>query len=109
MPYPYKPVLDLSDAEVQGQRIQACVMASNNRYFWLPCPLCGMYFGGHEWLAGPHAPHAASVHMPGIHECESKGICTPCMLAGRGDAGWPADWDGVNGSYSDKETQKESG
>jgi hypothetical protein len=19
-------------------------------YFWLPCPLCGEYFGGHEWL-----------------------------------------------------------
>lgn len=18
-------------------------------YFWLPCPLCGRYFGGHEW------------------------------------------------------------
>ena len=21
-------------------------------YFWLPCPLCGEYFGGHEWEAG---------------------------------------------------------
>lgn len=19
-------------------------------YFWLPCPICGKYFGGHEWL-----------------------------------------------------------
>ena len=18
-------------------------------YFWLPCPICGEYFGGHEW------------------------------------------------------------
>ena len=18
-------------------------------YFWLPCPICGRYFGGHEW------------------------------------------------------------
>lgn len=18
-------------------------------YFWLPCPICGKYFGGHEW------------------------------------------------------------
>jgi len=21
-------------------------------YFWLPCPLCGQMFGGHEWLKG---------------------------------------------------------
>lgn len=20
-----------------------------NGYFWLPCPLCGRHFGGHEW------------------------------------------------------------
>lgn len=20
------------------------------RYFWLPCPICGEGFGGHEWL-----------------------------------------------------------
>ena len=20
-----------------------------NGYFWLPCPLCGQFFGGHEW------------------------------------------------------------
>lgn len=19
-------------------------------YFWLPCPLCGEHFGGHEWM-----------------------------------------------------------
>ncbi len=22
-------------------------------YFWLPCPLCGRFFGGHEWRL-PH-------------------------------------------------------
>ena len=21
-------------------------------YFWLPCPMCGQYFGGHEWAGG---------------------------------------------------------
>lgn len=21
-------------------------------YFWLPCPLCGFYYGGHEWEMG---------------------------------------------------------
>ncbi len=21
-------------------------------YFWLPCPVCGQMFGGHEWVAG---------------------------------------------------------
>lgn len=21
-------------------------------YFWLPCPVCGKHFGGHEWMTG---------------------------------------------------------
>jgi hypothetical protein len=23
--------------------------ANFSGYFWLPCPLCGNFFGGHEW------------------------------------------------------------
>jgi hypothetical protein len=23
-------------------------------YFWLPCPLCGQMFGGHEVIRGPY-------------------------------------------------------
>jgi len=25
------------------------VIANNVGYFWLPCPVCGNDFGGHEW------------------------------------------------------------
>ena len=26
--------------------------ANINGYFWLPCPICGEMFGGHEWKSG---------------------------------------------------------
>lgn len=35
-------------------------------YFWLPCPRCGEYFGGHEWMNHP---------LAGI---DGKGICPAC-------------------------------
>lgn len=25
-------------------------------YFWLPCPLCGFHYGGHEWGFGRWIP-----------------------------------------------------
>lgn len=25
------------------------IYAKLNGYFWIPCPVCGQYFGGHEW------------------------------------------------------------
>lgn len=34
-------------------RIYAKVMG----YFWLPCPICGKYFGGHEVKKTPVAVH----------------------------------------------------
>ncbi len=27
-----------------------CIFAFLGGYFWLPCPLCGKNFGGHEWF-----------------------------------------------------------
>ena len=38
-------------------------------YFWLPCPLCGQMFGGHEWKRG---------HLIRITQYNSKGICKDC-------------------------------
>ena len=38
-------------------------------YFWRPCPLCGEYFGGHEW--GDNC-----VLMTGVNE--GKGVCNNC-------------------------------
>lgn len=33
-------------------------------YFWLPCPACGRFFGGHEWPTfGPSLP----TDRPGIY------------------------------------------
>ncbi len=30
-------------------RLAEHLYANLNGYFWLPCPRCGRYFGGHEW------------------------------------------------------------
>lgn len=36
-------------------------------YFWLPCPLCGRNFGGHEWREPtPSIPTST---------CRAKGVC----------------------------------
>jgi hypothetical protein len=35
-------------------------------YFWLPCPQCGQFFGGHEW------------RYVSQHNNEGKGICMNC-------------------------------
>jgi hypothetical protein len=41
-------------------------------YFWLPCPLCGQYFGGHEWTSRT------------AHTKDGKGICPDCDKKGLG-------------------------
>ena len=48
-------------------------------YFWIPCPLCGRHFGGHEW----HYPDDLSV----IRKPEGGGtaICPTCTAAGLGE------------------------
>lgn len=45
------------------------------RYFWLPCPLCGEYTGGHQWK---DRDGKSSVLADG------RGICPRCTKAGRG-------------------------
>lgn len=43
-------------------------------YFWLPCPLCGEPFGGHEWK-GPYQ----SIKKPGQGSQWSRvGVCPKC-------------------------------
>lgn len=53
-------------------------------YFWLPCPLCGQEFGGHEWrdIAGKSSTIAGDEPGKGI------GICPDCTVAGRGTWIW---------------------
>jgi hypothetical protein len=38
-------------------------------YFWLPCPICGEYFGGHEWGIG------SLMTSPS----RGKGVCNHCI------------------------------
>jgi hypothetical protein len=51
-------------------------------YFWLPCPLCGQEFGGHEWrdIDGKRS----SIPAPDGPQGMSIGICPDCTEAGRG-------------------------
>lgn len=41
-----------------------------NSYFWLPCPLCGEYFGGHEW--------AGTLQLDASR---GKGVCVNCVIS----------------------------
>jgi hypothetical protein len=51
-----------------------------NGYFWLPCPLCGQHFGGHEWS---HGNKCSSIPKPGSPGT-GMGICPDCTEAGKG-------------------------
>lgn len=55
--------------------------AKLNNYFWLPCPLCGRYFGGHEWLI--HYDLVATIPDEN-NERVNIGICPDCTLDGKG-------------------------
>lgn len=81
--YPFKPVIDLTDPQVMRERVRASGVAASGSYFWLPCPLCGLEFGGHEWLRGSaERPSGISSSRPGV----ITGICPFCTMAGRGTA-----------------------
>lgn len=54
--------------------------ASLGAYFWLPCPLCGREFGGHEWLTGPFSS------VPDGEPGRRSGICPPCTKTRELDA-----------------------
>lgn len=82
--YPYEPLIDLSDPVVMRERVKACGQANAGGLFWLPCPLCGLEFGGHEWMIR-NPDHASSVHLPEDEPGIYAGICPFCTLAGRGD------------------------
>jgi hypothetical protein len=80
---PLEPAVDTSSLTFVQERIRAGIFASLHGYFWLPCPLCGIDFGGHEWRDGEpdkpsHIPDPGGI--PGLF----KGICPYCTEAGRG-------------------------
>lgn len=62
-------------------RVAQRLYARANGYFWLPCPLCGEPFGGHEWRDIDGKPSVIPVpDSPSLH----KGICPDCTRAGLG-------------------------
>lgn len=52
-------------------------------YFWLPCPTCGLHFGGHE--IGKVLGHRDSIPDPG-EAGTSWCICSDCTAEGKGCA-----------------------
>jgi hypothetical protein len=50
-------------------------------YFWMPCPLCKQYFGGHEWRDIDGRSSAIRVAGEGC----GTGICPDCTRAGKGN------------------------
>ena len=52
-------------------------------YFWLPCPLCGEMFGGHEWqFDNIYNSACINTDRVGIRQ----GICPDCTEKGLGDS-----------------------
>jgi hypothetical protein len=66
-------------------------------YFWMPCPLCGEMFGGHEWRERNGLP--SSIPDPRFETTVQEfdtgfvrrveisrglGICPACTLEGKG-------------------------
>lgn len=56
-------------------------------YFWLPCPVCGRCFGGHEWkdIPGHQNSLPVKIYRGGSH---ATGICPDCTKLGVGDRAW---------------------
>lgn len=51
------------------KRLNNWFYAKTHGYFWLPCPICGNNFGGHEWKSGNDL-------MIGLGK--GKGVCPDC-------------------------------
>ncbi len=50
-------------------------------YFWLPCPLCREFFGGHEW-DGRGLIKESHLHKYGGH-INYEGVCKQCLPRAR--------------------------
>lgn len=87
------PLIDVSDPAVLKDRIKAARIAERRGYFWLPCGLCGTYYGGQEWATDSDADHPPHVPDPAGELWSCQGICPWCTAAGRG-------WDWPEGAGS---------
>lgn len=50
-------------------------------YCWIPCPLCGQGFGGHEWQDIGGKPSVLYTNKTGT----GRGICPDCTREGKGN------------------------
>jgi hypothetical protein len=66
------------------------VRAAMGGYFWLPCPLCGKEFGGHQWRDYDGKKSTVRCRKS---RSTAHGICPDCTKAGKGE---PFSWDLVN-------------
>jgi hypothetical protein len=74
-------------------RTIAAATARTGGFFWLPCPLCGRHFGGHEWQ--DINSHDASIPDPDREQNPEralcgKAICPACTATGAGCRAWAA-------------------
>lgn len=53
-------------------RTRRMLAASFRGYFWMPCPVCGEEFGGHEWVG--------RLSLPTSEQGMTQGICPACEL-----------------------------
>ena len=63
------------------------LIAAERGCFWLPCPLCGQEFGGHEWrdqTAADGTRLLSSIPAPDGPMGMFVGICPDCTAAGLG-------------------------
>jgi hypothetical protein len=55
-------------------------------YFWLPCPLCGREFGGHEWK--DRDGRSSVIPDPNGGPSTGIAVCPDCTRAGKGSTEW---------------------
>ena len=60
-------------------------------YFWLPCPLCGQKFGGHEILQTREHANNVPITEPDQPYVSKRVICPDCTQDGAGDRAW-SEW-----------------
>jgi hypothetical protein len=77
----FEPIPDVNLASFRLGRASASILANIQRYFFLPCYLCGIMWAGYEWKNVKGRCNSIPVNKS---ETRSWGICPWCTEAGRG-------------------------
>ncbi|UDL16537.1 hypothetical protein SEA_ZOOMAN_296 [Microbacterium phage Zooman] len=64
----------------ESDRVAHHLYAKRHGFFWMPCPLCSRFFGGHEWMT---SDGYSSIRIEGEPEGQQTGICPTCTRQGR--------------------------